>query len=177
MWEEASMTWNQDAVRAHTLRAGGEVVARLVRTGTTTRVEAGGAVYDVARVGFVRRRVVVRPAGSLSDVAALVEDPSGNVDITLENGARFALDRVSSSGGECAVRDALGKKVLTMERELADDGPRAEIRVERGLDRHTATMLAALSWHVLLTDLDDPSRPVSVYNGPERRQHPRQQFR
>jgi hypothetical protein len=178
MWEEASMVaCSPDAVRTHTLRAGGEIVARFVQQGGTTRVEAGDAVYELARVGFVRPRVVVRPVGSLADVASLVEDPSsGSADITLAGGERFAFDRLSSAGGDCAVSDARGLRVLTMERELRDDGPTAAIRVLAGLNRHTATMLAMLSWHVLMTDLDDPRRPLTMYNGPERRRHPRQQF-
>ncbi|MFZ5478416.1 MAG: hypothetical protein ACOZNI_16730 [Myxococcota bacterium] len=175
MLEEAPMVCVHDGGQAHVLRAGDEVVARLVRTGaTTTRAEARDAEYDIVRVGFVRPRVVVRPKGSLSDVAALVDPATGHGAIEFADGARYGFDWVSPAGGECAVRDPTGRPVLTMRREVGPERAGAAIRVDRSLDRRTATVLAMLSWHVLLLDLEDLRRPVTVYNGPERRKGPRE---
>lgn len=161
--------------RAHLLHAGDEVLARLERTGAaTTRVETGGEVLQVSRVGFVRPRVVLRPEGSMAEIAAFVPDAMpGTGTIVFADGTSYGLERVSFHGGECVVRDPAGKQVLHVQREIGSGHTGAALTVEHGVGVDRALPLATLCWHVLLLELDDPNRPLSVYNGVERRRSPR----
>lgn len=171
------MRWVEEGTcrRAHLLHAGDEVLARLERTGAaTTRVETGGHVLQVSRVGFVRPRVVLRPEGSMAEIAAFVPDAMfGTGSIVFADGASYALERVWVSGGECVVRDPRGRQVLHVQREIGAGHTGAALTVEYGVGVDRALPLAVLCWHVLLLELDDHNLPVTFYNGDERRRSPR----
>jgi hypothetical protein len=184
-----TMQWVPEAPRVHALHAGGQILARVAgepgaRRATRT---SGGATLALRRVGFVRPRTVLRPEGGLADVASLESDWDGEGRILFPDGRTYRLARESASGGDYCVRDEAGRVVLRLHREGAVDAAGATVAVEpamlavrdapdaaREVERCVA--LAVLGWNEALSDLEDPSRPVTVYNGADRRRSPRLAF-
>lgn len=174
-----ALRWVEEGTcrRKHVLRAGDEILARLERTGAaTSEAEADGRRFTVARVGFVRPRVVVRLANSMEDVASLQGDGFGAQQIVLADGRHCTLERLSWHGGECVVLDVDGAQLVHVQRELVGGQCGAAIEVEAGVSPETALALALLCWHVLLLELEDLARPVSVLNGAARPRSPRAQL-
>lgn len=174
-----ALQWVEEGTcrRTHVLRAGDEVLARLERTGAaTSTAEAGGRRFTVARVGFVRPRIVVRPEGSMEEVASLEGDGVEGQRVRLADGRTGTLERVSWHSGECVVHDDAGARLLHVQREFVGGLCNAAIVVEAGVSPETALALALVCWHALLLELDDLARPVSVSNGTTRPRSPRAQL-
>ncbi len=175
-----SMRWVPEVSRGTALHLGGRVLARMDgdarERGLTSLIDGAPRPLTVKRVGFVNPRVVVRPQGSMSDVAALEMDWTGEGAIRFADGDAFTLTRVTSSGDEFVVRDASRRVVMRVQREGALPTVQAHVAVEPELEVGRCVVLASLSWHQALSELDDPSAPVTLHDGVDRRRSPRHGF-
>jgi hypothetical protein len=175
-----TMHWVPEAPRAHALRVHGRVLARV--TGEPGARRATRVTDDdvrplaLRRVGFVHPRTVLRREDTFADVASLETDWGGEGRILFPDGRTFRLARLSASGGDYSVRDEEGRVVLRLQRDGAGDAPAGTVAVEPELEVERCVALAVLGWHEALSELEDRARPVTVYNGPDRRRSPRLAF-
>lgn len=172
-WE---LRWEEQSPGSFTLRSGDAALARLERVDSwTSWLDAADRRWTIGKVGFLRPCVVVRPEGTFEEAARL-ETTGPGVNRALRFGeTQCTFERVDDA--EIRVRDAGGQTLLRGRRELVDGRWGAAIEVEPTLRWERALLLAALAWHVLLVDLEDPRRPVSVTNGVVSRRSPRDTHR
>lgn len=111
--------WSQPEAfrRFHQLMADGQVVAglRFEKTcGTLATAEYGDARWTFKRTGFWSPRVVVRQAGSETDLAVFTPRWSGGGELAFAAGRKFELKSLSFWGGEWAFETADGSEVVSV---------------------------------------------------------------
>lgn len=157
------------------LYALGEELARFGPIGPRgAAVTCAAGHVTLSRVGFVRPRVLLRKDGV--QLASFTQDFSGHGRVDLADGTCLDFDRISLAGGEAVLLDAARRWVVHVARDPEGDARGATLTVDRAVEVHRAVLLAVIAWHALLADLEDPGRPLSVWNGPAERVHPRSRF-
>lgn len=157
--DTAHLEWTADDAGGWTLRSAFAVEAQLCPGPKSWIAVVGPRAWTLARVGFHRPRVVVRPVGSLAEVAHAQADWRGLYAVRFVSGPTWEIDP-SHSGGT-VVRAERGAEIARLAWNGRFDAPGARVTLDAAADTRFAPLANLLAGYLFLDGLQDPTRRVS----------------
>ncbi|MDP2313989.1 MAG: hypothetical protein Q8P41_13865 [Pseudomonadota bacterium] len=157
----APLEWIQGHDHEWELRDGGRAYARLAPGARAWAATAAEGAWTVQQVGFHRPRIVVRPMGALAEVAHFQHDWHGHGTLCIASGPCYELDRTGPGG--LVVRTSDGTSIARIAWSPRQDARAARVHLD-ALDAtgRFGLLLLLVGAYLLISDLHDPSRPLTV---------------
>lgn len=155
-----SLEWMADGDTGWALQQDGHAVARLACGPRGWVAETAKEAWSLHRVGFHRPRLVVRPVGSLAEVAYAQADWRGLFALHFVSGPTWEIDPTHSGG--TVVRDAAGAIVYRLAWNGRFDAPGLRVAYEPDVgDPRFAPLAGLVAGHLVLDGLGDPRQRLA----------------
>jgi YD repeat-containing protein len=155
-----TLKWEQSGRLSSRLVADGQTTATLTWAkswGSLATGESADGEWTFKRLGFLRPRVVVREAGSDSDLAVLSISWVGEGAVVFSDGEAFQFKRSGFWHPEWSMSDSRGARLLSLKPDMGRKKKKADVEVgDSDVLSKRISLLAILGWYViiLISDYD-----------------------